>query len=44
MASVYGKAGSDEAKKLKEDAALSFAIVKNWDVAEGGGSLMIMPD
>lgn len=41
---VYGVSGSDAAKKVARDAAISFAIVKNWDVSEGGGSVSILPD
>ncbi len=44
MIATYGKAGSDEARKLEKDAPLSFAIVQNFDIAEGEGSISITPE
>ena len=40
----YGKAGSDQARKIERDAAISFAVIQNWDVSEGEGSISILPD
>lgn len=40
----YGKAGSEEAKKVSRDAPISFAIVQNFDVGESEGSITISPD
>ncbi|MDB6036013.1 MAG: hypothetical protein JWM16_6351 [Verrucomicrobiales bacterium] len=44
LIAVYGKAGSEEAKKVSRDAPISFAIVQNFDVGESEGSIMISPD
>lgn len=44
LAGVYGKADSAEAKKVAREAQISYAIVKNWDVASDDGSISIEPD
>lgn len=44
LASVYGKAGSDELAKIARDAPISFAIIQGFDVAESEGSISITPD
>ncbi len=41
---IYGKAGSEEAKKISMDAPISFAIVQNFDIAETEGSVSILPE
>ncbi len=40
---VYGKAGSPEAAEIHAAAPVSFAVIQNFDVAEGEGSLSILP-
>jgi hypothetical protein len=40
----YGKAGSDEAKKIAMMAPVSFAVIKAWDTSEEEGSISIVPD
>lgn len=40
----YGKAGSQEAKEVKEKAAAAFIIAQSFAVGEGMGSLSITPD
>lgn len=44
LIAVYGKAGSDEANKIARDAPISFAIIQGFDVAEGEGSLIVVPE
>ncbi len=44
LASVYGKAGSDEFNKIARDAPISFAIIQGFDVGESEGSITITPD
>lgn len=40
----YSKAGTPEAMEVKAMAARTYAIVKDFDVAEGEGEITILPD
>lgn len=40
---VYGVTDAQRVKEVNEHAAISYALVKNWDTSEGGGTISILP-